>query len=555
MCPDEGWDKLDTSPSTQICSKFSSSISLTSEVRRLTVSIVRSLNRSINEISTTPGQDGQTVGTIIRWAYENIAVNHQADLTIDKLLPIMRRMKTNFPYILTISSEKGGVGKTTLATNLAIFLKAMQPDLDVTIISFDNHFTIDKMFEIKGQPVKGSVYDMLTGKAKASELLHEGQYGVGYIPSSNDLTELYHDFKGPMALCRMMAESGLTGIVLLDTRPDLNILTQNALYAADRVIIPVKDMPSLENCKHIFALFDQRGIDKKSLALIPCLIDNRIKYDGLFKDQRTLLRAFAINRGYRCLDTYISKSPKVETLNTNPDGKIYPILTHARETDVYGQFQGLSRDILTTVLATAETRALLYNRWISEQEGKKKAAFLARLEGVPAHCVICGKSLDGTEAKGFYYETSDRISRGFLHSDCYVGMLCSTLCDAPSNTDAYRLSLKFTRERVRDSVSVFLPVKQEDDDYLLRYMQIDSEGKAFMDRNISLDGFMEGIFDGIRDQLFLLLNESVTGYDGELRACWLAVHPVNEENPEHILQDVKYRQLQEFHKIIAEITG
>jgi len=178
------------------------------------------------------------------------------------------RPMNNFPYILTISSEKGGVGKTTLATNLAIYLKAMQENLPVSIMSFDNHFTVDRMFELKGQPVRGTVQDLLTG-TRGSELLHPGQYAVNYIPSSNNLSELYQQFKGPMALCRMMAESGISGIVVLDTRPDLNILTQNALYAADRVLIPVKDMPSLENCKHIFALFDQRGIDKKSLSLIP----------------------------------------------------------------------------------------------------------------------------------------------------------------------------------------------------------------------------------------------------------------------------------------------
>jgi len=473
-------------------------------------------------------------------------------LTGSVVLPIMRAMNTNFPYVLTISSEKGGVGKTTLATNLAIFLKSMQPDMDVTIISFDNHFTIDRMFEVKGQQLNGSVYEMLTG-TKASELVLEGNHKVRYIPSSNDLTDLYHDFKGPMALCRMMAESGISGIVIIDTRPDLNILTQNALYAADRVLIPVKDMPSLENCKHIFALFDQRGIDKKSLALIPCLIDNRIKYDGIFKDQRTLLKAFAINRGYRCLETYISKSPKVETLNTNPDGKIYPILTHAKETDVHGQFQGLSKDILAGMLATTETRAMLYDRWISEQEGKKKASFLARLEGVPAHCVICGKSLEGPEGKGFYYESADRVSRGFLHGECYIGMLCATLCGAPPDTDAYRLSLKFTRERVKDSVSVFMPVMLSDDEYHLRYLQLDGDGTPFLERSISLDGFLEGRFDGIRDQLFILLNESMGGYDGNLRNSWLAVHPVAGEQPEEILQDARYRQLQEFRNLVAGI--
>ncbi len=60
-----------------------------------------------------------------------------------------------YPYIITISSEKGGVGKTTLAANLAIYLKAMREELPVTILSFDNHFTIDRMFELKGQKLAG----------------------------------------------------------------------------------------------------------------------------------------------------------------------------------------------------------------------------------------------------------------------------------------------------------------------------------------------------------------------------------------------------------------
>lgn len=464
---------------------------------------------------------------------------------------MMRAMHT-FPFILTISSEKGGVGKTTLATNLAIYLKAMQPDLMVTILSFDNHFTVDKMFELKGQQSNGTVHEFLNGRPGA-ELVLQGQYGVQYIPSSNNLTELYQEFKGPMALCRMMAESGLSGIVLIDTRPDLNILTQNALYAADRVLIPVKDMPSLENCKHIFTLFDQRGIDKKSLSLIPCLIDNRIKYDGIFKDQRTLLKAFAINRGYRCLETYISKSPKVESLNTNPDGKIYPILNHARDTEVHAQFTELALDVLSSYHDTPEPRAYLYHSWIKEQESQKKEAFLARLEGIPAHCVICGKALEGPAAKGFFYESADRTTRGFLHSDCFVELLCSTLYQVPVNSEVHALSLQMIKESARESVAVFLPVQGPTGEYHLRFMQLDRTGAPLLERVIALTGFSEGRFDGVRDQLYLLLNESLAGFDGGLRNSWLAVHPVDEQRPEQVLQEQRYRQLQELHRRIGAL--
>jgi len=351
----------------------------------------------------------------------------------------------------------------------------------------------------------------------------------------------------------MVAESGISGIIILDTRPDLNILTQNALYAADRVLIPVKDMPSLENCKHIFALFDQRGIDKKSLALIPCLIDNRIKYDGLFKDQRTLLRAFAVNRGYRCTDTYISKSPKVESLNTNPDGKIYPILTHARETEVHSQFTELARDIMSSYHQTREPRAYLYHQWLTEQEGRKKEAFLARLEGVLPHCIICGTLHEGEGSKSFYFETADRTSRGFLHSDCFVGMLCSILYDLHPRSDLYKLSLQVIRESAGSSVAVFRPVLDQNGQRRLLFQQVDQNGAVLLERDISLEGFFEGVFDGIRDRLFLLLNESMTGHDGDLRASWLAVHPVDAERPEHILQDVAYRKIQDLHRLFAEM--
>lgn len=470
-----------------------------------------------------------------------------------QLLPMMRAMHS-FPFILTISSEKGGVGKTTLATNLAIYLKAMQPELLVTILSFDNHFTVDKMFELKGQQQRGTVADLLSG-VPATELVLQGQYGVQYIPSSNQLTELYREFKGPMALCRMMAESGLSGIVLIDTRPDLNILTQNALYAADRVLIPVKDMPSLENCKHIFALFDQRGIDKKSLSLIPCLIDNRIKYDGIFKDQRTLLKAFAINRGYRCLETYISKSPKVESLNTNPDGKIYPILSHARDTEVHSQFSELTHDILTNYHATPESRACLYHSWQKEQESQKKELFLARLEGIPAHCVICGSSLDGPAHKGFFYESSDRANRGFLHSDCFASLLCTMLYQVPATSEAQELSRQMVMESARQSVAVFLPLHGADGEYRLRFLQLDQQGAPLLERNIALAGFSEGRFDGVLDQLYLLLNESLAGYDGGLRNGWLTVYPVDEERPQLALHEQNYRRLQERHRQIEALLA
>ncbi|HEY3306867.1 MAG TPA: ParA family protein [Desulfuromonadaceae bacterium] len=449
----------------------------------------------------------------------------------------------DYPYIITISSEKGGVGKTTLATNLAIYLKAMREDLPVTILSFDNHFTIDHMFEHKGQKINGTVHELLMGE-NATGLIQTGQYGVGYIPSSTELGDIHERFKGPMTLARMLAESGLSGIVIIDTRPDLNILTQNALYAADRVLIPVKDMPSLENCRNIFALFEQRGIDKKSLVLIPCLIDSRIKFEGIFKDQKTLLRAFATNRGYRCMDTFISKSPKVESLNTNPEGKIYPILTHARGTEVYNQFARITRDVLRNMDATPEPRSYLYARWLAEKEDKKKESYLARLEGLAERCLICGTALtERPDERGFYYETSDRTSRGFLHSDCFADLLCTTLYGMTSDSQAYGAARLVISEKTSKLISLLFP-KVENGTYLLDYRQFSKSGEQLFQKDLPLTGFAEGELGGNNDRLYLLLNESLAGYEGNLRhGSWLAVHPVDTQNPESILNEEQYRAI------------
>ncbi|MFA7404638.1 MAG: ParA family protein [Pelobacteraceae bacterium] len=459
-----------------------------------------------------------------------------------------------YPYTITISSEKGGVGKTTLATNLAIYLKAMHEDLPVTIFSFDNHFTIDKMFQLKkGTDDAADVHALLMG-AKAAEVVQTGQYGVGFIPSSNELGDIHERFKGPMTLTRMLAESGISGIVIIDTRPDLNILTQNALYAADRVLIPVKDLPSLENCKNIFALFEQRGIDKKSLALIPCLIDERIKFDGIFKDQKTLLRAIAVNRGYRCLDTYISKSPKVESLNTNPEGKIYPILTHARGTEVYGQFMEISRDILRSVDATKETRACLYHTWLLEKEAHKKESYLARLEGLAERCLICGSVLaENPDDRSFYFETSDRSSRGFLHGTCVSNMLCSALYGLQENDPSFDAARALVADKATRAVSLLLP-RIGSETSRLDYRQFTMAGEQLLQKNVEMPGFDAGEFNGVHDRLYLLLNEALAGFEGALRKeSWLSVYPVDPGNPEAVLHEDSYKSIHRLQKQFAEV--
>jgi cellulose biosynthesis protein BcsQ len=461
----------------------------------------------------------------------------------------------NYPYVITISSEKGGVGKTTIATNLAIYLKALSEDLPVSIFSLDNHFTIDKMFAFKGQPVRGDVADLLL-ETRGSELLHTGQFGVNYIPSSSQLADLRNSIKGPMVLARLLAGSCISGILIVDTRPELDILTQNALYASDRVIIPVKDMPSLENCRNIFDLFDKRGLDKKSLSLIPCLVDARIKFNGPFRDQKTLLRAYATNRGYRCSDIFISKSPKVEGLNTNPEGRIYPILTHARGTEVYNQFSNLARQVLQEYRQTDTPRSLLFQNWLESEEERKKEAYESRLSRLKPDCLLCNHVLSGEQGVdvSYYYETSDGAAAGFLEEKCFTDFLLSAIYNLDKKMDADNQVRLMFQDSSRESFFI-LKTRNNGEEPAVEFSRYTLKGTLLARKLYPLREYEGRLLSREKSTLHVLVSETLGDYRGPIRDTFLLIHPVNPKNPHSILHEDNYKTFNRLMHNMAEGSG
>ncbi len=461
----------------------------------------------------------------------------------------------SLPYIVTISSEKGGVGKTTLATNLAIYLKALHEDLPVILLSFDNHFSVDQMFRIRSPQSSGDVCGLFTG-GNPDALVETGEYGVQFIPSSHQMHLLRREIDDPSLLARTLVKTSLSGIMIIDTRPDLDIFTQNALFAADRVIVPVKDAPSMDNCRHIYDFFDTHGLSRRPLRILPCLIDGRIRYQGPFQDSYQLLKAYALNRGYRCLEGYIAKSPKVESLNTNPEGKIYPVLSHGRQTGVHVQMAHVARQVYLDAIEIKTRRLQEFARHLSNAEHEHQSAYEERFKKLAVSCLVCGKPLlvDGQlGTAGYYAESSDRQVAGFIEEECFTGLVFRYFYGAKRMIDASDPLRDLFRESAQRSFFLLQRAPHTKNFYQqkLSFYRFDEKGLEVSHKTIELQEYEKRLLTRERSDLFRLLERSLLDDAGRLQDSFLLIRKVSSDLPEEILYDQNYA---DFAAVMARVS-
>ena len=274
--------------------------------------------------------------------------------------------------IISVANQKGGVGKTTTAINLAACLALSGQK--VLIIDIDPQGNASSGLGVNLRENQKGIYELLAGNASLDQVIYPTEIDtLKIIPSSVDLAGAEIELVGrdhrekilSMALNGVNAEYEF---IVIDCPPSLGLLTLNALTVSQSVLIPMQcEYYALQGLSHLL----------KTLQRIKKSINPSLKVEGILLtmyDNRTLLTSQVENQVKKYFSEFLMKTiiPRNIRLSEAPShGK--PIILYANRSKGSDSYVELAQEVIQQtkgemVSPKTEPQEITYEEWIKENQ-------------------------------------------------------------------------------------------------------------------------------------------------------------------------------------------
>ena len=215
--------------------------------------------------------------------------------------------------LICVTSGKGGVGKTTLVSNLATSLAK----LNKRVLVIDSNVTTPNIGFHLGIPLSPvTLHDVMRGEARIRDALYEHEAGFFVLPAGIS----FDDMKGvdPASLGEVVANMmGTVDMIILDSAAGLGREAQSAMEAADEILLVTNpDLPSVADALKTMKIAQGKG--KKFIGVVLNRVKNQ-KHEMTNQDVEDMMSLPVVSEIPEDISVPISISNRKPLVHTNPN--------------------------------------------------------------------------------------------------------------------------------------------------------------------------------------------------------------------------------------------